>query len=282
MSWLTKWSFANKAAITLTSIIIIAWGVVSYLRIPMEFLPQAENPQVTIVVMGQGTDSKTMEEQVTFPIEQVTSTVKGKNGVLSTTGDGFSKVDIYFEVGTDMKQAKREVQEAIDSRSLPDYVSKPSITQSDTSSIPVSFVALTFKDGLTSENIDLLNKEIEPIYNDVKGVSGVQKTGNEKSFISVKVDNKKLNQNHIPIKKVTGILEGQNGAFSVGADTIDGKASNINVLGGLSSIKELGNISVQDNVKLKDIATIKKTKPENVINRFNGKDSIELDRKSVV
>ncbi|WP_176212313.1 hypothetical protein [Bacillus velezensis] len=33
MSWLTKWSFANKAAITLTSIIIIAWGVVSYLRI---------------------------------------------------------------------------------------------------------------------------------------------------------------------------------------------------------------------------------------------------------
>ncbi|MFP3570879.1 efflux RND transporter permease subunit, partial [Paraburkholderia sp. SIMBA_030] len=84
----------------------------------------------------------------------------------------------------------------IDSRSLPDYVSKPSITQSDTSSVPVSFVALTFKDGLTSENIDLLNKEIEPIYNDVKGVSGVQKTGNEKSFISVKVDNKKLNQNH--------------------------------------------------------------------------------------
>ncbi|MCX2772727.1 efflux RND transporter permease subunit [Bacillus sp. H2FL2] len=276
MPWLTKWSFANKAAITLTSIIIIAWGVVSYLRIPMEFLPQAENPQVTIVVMGQGTDSKTMEEQVTFPIEQVTSMVKGKNGVLSTTGDGFSKVDIYFEVGTDMKQAKREVQESIDSRSLPDYVSKPSITQSDTSSVPVSFVALTFKDGLTSENIDLLNKEIEPIYNDVKGVSGVQKTGNEKSFISVKVDNKKLNQNHIPIKKVTGILEGQNGAFSVGADTIDGKASNINVLGGLSSIKELGNISVQDNVKLKDIATIKETKPENVINRFNGKDSIEL------
>ncbi|WP_332274448.1 efflux RND transporter permease subunit [Bacillus velezensis] len=276
MSWLTKWSFANKAAITLTSIIIIAWGVVSYLRIPMEFLPQAENPQVTIVVMGQGTDSKTMEEQVTFPIEQATSTVKGKNGVLSTTGDGFSKVDIYFEVGTDMKQAKREIQESIDSRSLPDYVSKPSITQSDTSSVPVSFVALTFKDGLTSENIDLLNKEIEPIYNDVKGVSGVQKTGNEKSFISVKVDNKKLNQNHIPIKKVMDILEGQNGAFSVGADTIDGKASNINVLGGLSSIKELGNISVQDNVKLKDIATLKETKPENVINRFNGKDSIEL------
>ena len=72
------------------------------------------------------------------------------------------------------------------------------------------------------------------------------------------------------------VLKGQNGAFSVGVDTIDGEASNIKVLGDLSSIKELGNVTVQGNVKLSDLATIKETKPENVINRFNGKDSIEL------
>ncbi|ARO67314.1 efflux RND transporter permease subunit [Bacillus cereus] len=276
MSWFTKWSFANKAAITLISIIIIAWGTISYFNMPMEFLPQADKPQVTVVVMGQGTDSKTMEEQVTYPIEQATATIKGKSGVLSTTGDGFSKIDLYFEFGTDMEQAKREVQESIGTISLPQYVSKPSIIQLDTSTIPISFVALTFKDGVTSENIEFINKKIEPIYNDVKGVAGVQKTGIEKSFISVKLDNEKLNQNQIPIQKVMEVLKGQNGAFSVGVDTIDGEASNIKVLGDLSSIKELGNVTVQGNVKLSDLATIKETKPENVINRFNGKDSIEL------
>ncbi|MCP3742356.1 efflux RND transporter permease subunit [Rossellomorea sp. BNER] len=276
MSWFTKWSFANKAAITLISIIIIAWGSISYFNMPMEFLPQADKPQVTVVVMGQGTDSKTMEEQVTYPIEQATAGVKGKSGVLSTTGDGFSKIDLFFEFGTDMEQAKREVQESIDTVSLPQYVSKPSVTQLDTSMIPISFVALTFKDGVTPENINFVNKEIEPIYNDVKGVAGVQKTGVEESFISIKLDNEKLKQNQIPIQNVMGVLQGQNGAFSVGVDTIDGEASNIKVLGDLSSIKELGNVTVQDDVQLNEIATIKETKPENVINRFNGKDSIEL------
>lgn len=127
---------------------------------PMEFLPQADKPQVTVVVMGQGTDSKTMEEQVTYPIEQATATIKGKSGVLSTTGDGFSKIDLYFEFGTDMEQAKREVQESIGTISLPQYVSKPSIIQLDTSTIPISFVALTFKDGVTSENIEFINKKL--------------------------------------------------------------------------------------------------------------------------
>ena len=78
--------------------------------------------------------------------------------MLSTTGDGFSKIDLYFEFGTDMEQAKREVQESIGTISLPQYVSKPSIIQLDTSTIPISFVALTFKDGVTSENIEFINK----------------------------------------------------------------------------------------------------------------------------
>ena len=52
------------------TILILIIGVVSYFRLPMEFLPSADNPQVTIIAMGQGADSKTMETEVTFPIER--------------------------------------------------------------------------------------------------------------------------------------------------------------------------------------------------------------------
>lgn len=276
MSWFTKWSFANKAAIALISIILIVLGTISYFNMPMEFLPQSNKPQVTVVVMGQGTDSKTMEEQVTYPIEHATNSVKGKSGILSTTGDGFSKIDIYFDFGTDMKQAKTEVEESIGQVSLPQNVSEPSVIQLDTSSIPISFVALTFKDGVTTDNVEFVNNEIESAYTDIKGVSGVQKTGVEESFISVKLDNEELDEKQIPIQNVMEVLQGKNGAYAVGVDTIDGKASNIKVLSDLSDIEGLENIAVQDNVKLKDIATIKETQPQDVINRFNGADSIEL------
>ena len=89
------------------SILILALGVISYFTLPMEFLPTADQPQVSVVVMGQGTDADSMEKQVTSPIEEAVAGVKGKSNVYSTTGDGYSKIDISFESKTDMKEAKQ-------------------------------------------------------------------------------------------------------------------------------------------------------------------------------
>ncbi len=129
VEFFTKWSFKNKAAVSLVTIFILLIGVVSYFKLPMEFLPSADNPQVTIITMGQGTDSKTMEAQVTDPIERAVTGVKGKSSIYSTTGDGFSKVDLFFEAGSDMKQAKLDVQEALGSVALPQSMAKPTVTQ---------------------------------------------------------------------------------------------------------------------------------------------------------
>ena len=158
MSLFTKWSFSNKAAVSLMTILIIIMGVVSYFRLPMEFLPSADNPQVTIISMGQGTDSKTMESEVTEPIEGAVSGINGKTTVISTTGDGFSKVDLFFEAGADMKQAKLDVQEALSMTNLPPYISKPIISQLNTSMIPIVNLAITFQDELTNENIEFATR----------------------------------------------------------------------------------------------------------------------------
>ena len=78
MSLFTKWAFKNKAAVSLMTILILIIGIVSYFRLPMEFLPSADNPQVTVITMGQGTDSKTMETDVTNPIERAVTGLTGK------------------------------------------------------------------------------------------------------------------------------------------------------------------------------------------------------------
>ncbi|WP_163100475.1 efflux RND transporter permease subunit [Peribacillus alkalitolerans] len=276
MSLFTKWSFKNKAAVTLMTILVLTVGIVSYFRLPMEFLPTADNPQVTIVSLGQGTDSKTMESAVTTPIERAVTGVKGKRYVNSTTGDGFSKVDLYFESGSNMKEAKQEVQEALSNLQLPPNISKPSVTQLNTSMIPISFVSITFDDGMTQENMDFVKEEIEPMFKDLKGVSSVQILGISNSVISVKVDQDKLAQNQVPLQAVMGVLQGQNSAVAVGEKVIDGKTSNIKVVGDLKSLEKLKGINIVPNVTLGDVATIKETKNENMISRFNGKDSIDI------
>jgi multidrug efflux pump subunit AcrB len=66
MTWFTKWSFQNKAAVSLTTVLVLVIGIVSYFTLPMEFLPTADNPQVTVVVLGQGTEVETMADSVTI------------------------------------------------------------------------------------------------------------------------------------------------------------------------------------------------------------------------
>ncbi|MFD4928503.1 efflux RND transporter permease subunit [Peribacillus butanolivorans] len=276
MEFFTKWSFKNKAAVSLVTIFILLIGVVSYFKLPMEFLPSADNPQVTIVTMGQGTDSKTMETQVTDPIERVVTGVKGKSSVYSTTGDGFSKVDLFFESGSDMKQAKLDVQEALDNVTLPQNIAKPTVTQLNTSMIPISFIAVTFKDGLTAENLDFAKKELEPLYKDIKGVSDVQTFGVSQSVLSVKVDNKQLAKKKVSIQDVMSVLNGQNTALAVGEKVIDGKTSNIKVIGDLTSIEKLKALKVTSKVTLGEIAKVDEAKNGNLISRFNGKESIDI------
>ncbi|SDN68183.1 efflux RND transporter permease subunit [Bacillus sp. OK048] len=276
MSVFTKWAFRNKAAVSLMTILILIIGVVSYFRLPMEFLPSADNPQVTIITMGQGADSKTMESDVTSPIERAVSGIKGKNSIYSSTGDGFSKVDLFFEAGSDMKQAKVDVQEALTQVALPAYISKPIISQLNTSMIPISNIAVTFKDGLTAENLELVREKIEPLYKGIDGVSQVQTYGLVNPVISVKIDNQKLAENQVSLQTVLGILQGQNTALAIGEKNIDGKTSNIKVIGDVSSLEKLKNLPVAPNVTLENVSSIEETTHSNFLNRFDGKEALSI------
>ena len=274
------------------TILILIMGVVSYFRLPMEFLPSADNPQVTIISMGQGTDSKTMENEVTNPIEKAVSGITGKKSVTSTTGDGFSKVDLFFEAGSDMKQAKLDVQEALNNVPLPSYISKPTVSQLNTSMIPIVNIAVTFEDGLTAENIEFARETLQPLYEDIEGVANVALYGITDSVISVKIDNDKLAQNQIPLQSVMGVLQGQNTALAVGEKIIDGKTSNIKVVGDLTNLEKLKNLPITPNIApvstpgvpstvppkitLGEIATIEETKNSDFVSRFNGKESLDI------
>ena len=91
MSIFTKWAFGNRAAVAVLTILVLVIGVVSYFRLPMEFLPSADNPQVTIISMGQGTDSKTMESEVTIPIERAVTGLNGKTSFFLQLETDFQK-----------------------------------------------------------------------------------------------------------------------------------------------------------------------------------------------
>lgn len=276
MSFFTKWAFRNKAAVSIITVLVLGLGILSYTTLPMEFFPAADQPQVSVVVLGQGTDSNTMEKQVTNPIESVLEGVKGKTTIYSTTGDGYSKLDILYDSKTNMKDAKLEVQDALSTLTLPTNVSKPNIIQLNTNMIPISQISVTFEEGLTAENVEFAKEEIVPVLKDIKGIANIQTMGEANSYVSVKVDNTKLAQSQVPFQTIMTVLQGQNASMAVGEQTIDGKSSNIKVIGSIDSLDELENLQVSPGISLKDIATVTKQEPTDTLTHINGEDGLFL------
>ncbi|MBM6617031.1 efflux RND transporter permease subunit [Bacillus suaedaesalsae] len=276
MSWFTKWSFKNKAAVTILSLFVLVMGIVSYMKLPMEFLPEADQPFITVVVVGQGMDSDSMEKQVTTPIEKSLSSLDGKRNILSTTGDGFTKIDIHLEPKTDIKEAKQSVSDAINTLTLPPTVMKPNIVQLNTSMIPLSYVAVSFDDGVTPSNLKFAEEEVVPYFKDIKGVADIQTFGSVPSYVSVTLNEEKMNEKQIPLQNVMNVLQGQNLTTSIGETTIDGKNSNLKVIGDVSNIDQLKNIQVAPSITLADISSLEVKKPEGNMTRVNGKDGLLL------
>ena len=149
MTWFTRWAFGNKAAVIFMVVLILGTGIFSYFKLPMEFLPSADFPQISVTVVGQGYDAKSMLDNATTPIEKAVSSVPGKKEIFSTSADGFMKIDMTFDSEIKMKDAQASVQEAISSIVLPAGMSKPFVIRLNTSMIPLSWVSLNFKDGIT-------------------------------------------------------------------------------------------------------------------------------------
>ncbi len=272
MNWLTKWSFGNKGAVGLLVVMALIVGGLSYTSLPMEFMPEADNPQVTVTVLGPGQDAQSMETNVTKPIEAATALVKGKTEQQSTSGDGYAKVDIYFEGTTNMKDAAQEVQQAVDSLQFPEGVMDPFVLQLNTSMIPISQVTLSFDEGLTKDNLELAENTIIPEFQKIDGVSNVALYGKVDPQVKVKLDPKLMADKGVSSTQVMGLLQGRNVSASLGEQTIGGQTGNVNVISTIDSIDTLKKLPVAPGVALQDIAAVTLKQDQQSVSRSNGKD----------
>ncbi|EIT84216.1 AcrB/AcrD/AcrF family transporter [Fictibacillus macauensis ZFHKF-1] len=282
MNFLTKWAFRNKASVTLLVIISLIAGAVSYYRLPMEFLPEAANPQVSVITIGQGYDAGSLAKKVTDPIERAVTSVKGKKSVLSTTGDGYSQVQINFDSKTNMKEAKREVEDLLSGVSLPKNVAKPQVSQLNTSMIPIAQVSLTFDEGITKETTEQAQKKLLPLFENKKSIAQASIFGENTPQIEVKLDQKKIQEKKLPLNTMMTALQGQNVSTSAGEVTLNQKKSAILVTDNVKSLDTLRKLPIPQaspqapSVTLGDVASIKLKNGSNNLMRINGNESLAI------
>jgi multidrug efflux pump subunit AcrB len=269
-------AFRNKAAIIICILMVLVLGVFSYTKLPMEFLPEADNPQVTVSVIGPGYDATTMEQSVTNPLEQALVVIKGKTNVFSTSADGFSQLNLNFDSKTNMKEAKAEVERAVNAVTLPERVSPPYIVQFNTSMIPISFVSLTFNDGVSNAQKDKIEQRVYDEFRSIDGVGQVQLSGKSQPKVSITPDLAKIAAKGVRLQDLYGVLQGREASASVGESIIDGQTIGLNVTAKLKDIESVKKLPVAEGVLLGDVADVKIDPNLNTVNRIDGKDALQV------
>jgi len=93
-----------------TAMVFLAFlvlGVYSFLNIPVEMPVQTEEfPELTITTSWYGMPPEIIQTELTAPIEEQVSTVKGVHKILSESRIGMSRITVEFVRKTNMEFAR--------------------------------------------------------------------------------------------------------------------------------------------------------------------------------
>ncbi|MGX1884214.1 efflux RND transporter permease subunit [Streptomyces sp. NPDC055287] len=287
MSWLSRFSLAQRALIGLMSIIAIVFGAIAIPQLKQQLLPTIEFPMVSVLAPYQGASPDVVEKQVVEPLESTIKAVDGITGVTSTASEGNAVIMAQFDYGNDTKQLVADVQQAVNrSRAqLPDDVD-PQVVAGSTDDIPTVLLAVT--SGQDQQALaGRLENSVVPVLEDIDGVGQVTIDGVRDLQVAVTPDDKKLAAAGLNAAALGQALQAGGATVPAGSFAEDGKSRTVQVGGGYTSLRQIEDLRVTaaptgqgkppKPVRLGEVATVKEQPATAVsITRTNGKPSLSL------
>ena len=194
---------------------IIVLGVVAYLKMTPDLLPNMDFPYVIIVTTDPGASPESVEQAITKPMEQSMSTLDKIKDVTSTSQNSVSMVLLEFEDGVNMDTVSVDIQQKISilQGSWEDTVSAPYVLKINPSMLPVMVAAVSREDMDVYELSDFVTDELSGKLEGVSGVASISVSGAVTREAHVILDEKKLDalseKLAEAVKKQLGKAEGQ-------------------------------------------------------------------------
>ncbi|WP_329010604.1 MULTISPECIES: efflux RND transporter permease subunit [unclassified Streptomyces] len=283
MSWLSRFSLAQRALVGLMSLIALVFGLIAIPQIKQQLLPTIDLPMVSVIAPYQGASPDVVEKQVVEPIEDSLQGVDGITSVTSTASEGNAVIMASFDYGNDTKRLVTDVQQAVNRAraQLPDTVD-PQVVSGSTDDMPT--VVLAASSGADQQALaDKLDRTVVPALKDIDGVGRVQVMGVRDLQVAVTPDDAKLAKAGLSPAALIPAL--QAGGASVPAGSFDENGANrtVQVGGGFSSLDQIKDLRVAGQgggkpVRLADVATVaERPAPADSLTRTDGKPSLAVN-----
>ena len=176
---MAKFSVKRPLTVFVVVLAVVVLGIVAYLRMTPDLLPNMDFPYVIIVTADPGASPEAVEEEITRPIEQSMATLDQIKEVTSTSQNSVSMVMLEFEDGVNMDTISVDIQQKISvlQGQWNDTVGAPYVLKINPSMIPVMVAAVSQEGSDVYALSDLVTDELTGKLEGVSGVASVTVSG---------------------------------------------------------------------------------------------------------
>jgi len=282
---LVNFVLKNKLAVWLLTIIITVSGIYAGTRMKTETIPDINIPYLMVTGVYPGATPEQVMKDVSMPLEKAAENLEHIKAVYSNSYSNMSSIQVEYEYGIDMDEAKRALQSALDAVTLPDEVQKPTITSINMNMMPVVALSVSSEKEdiveLTSTVEDILLPKIEKI----DGVASATVTGQHVEEVELVYNKEKMAELGLTEDSVKQMIQASDMSVSLGLYEFKEGEQAVRVDGKFMTANELKNMLIPVTpsetipspfVKLDDIAKIEVVGKVESVSRTNGKDAIAI------
>lgn len=257
---------------TVVSIVIILAGIIAIRSLPVQEYPSIAPPQIIVSATYPGADAQTLATTVAAPLEEEINGVQNMIYMTTTASpSGSVNINVYFQIGTDVEQAKVDVNNRVQlaTNKLPEAVQRQGVSTRERSPDILKVLAITSQDHVHDTTF-ISNYALINIVDDLKripGVGDVNIFGNKNYAIRVWLQPDKLALYSMTTAEAINAIKSQNEQYAAGQIGQEPMAKEptytytVKTEGRLKTISEFENIILKSNqdgssLKLKDIARV--------------------------
>ena len=280
--WITKTSINQPVFATMVMVALLVLGVFSYIRLPVEQMPNVSNPFVFVAVNYPGASPEQVENDLIKPIENVLNTVNGVKKIYATTREGSGFLQAEFRLSTDMASATQEVRDKVAQirPGFPREAKDPLISRADWQETqPVVNLAVVSDKHTPRELSTLTDQIIVKRLQNAPGVGAVNVTGSVVRQVLIQLKPAHMQSYGVGVDQVIAAIQATNQDFPSGSITSGAGEQLVRVEGKIKDPKGFERIIVSRQggapVYLHQVAdVIDGEQEETSIARINGKRSI--------
>jgi CzcA family heavy metal efflux pump len=204
MSWIVRQSLRFRFIVVALAVTLLVVGAIQLPQSKVDVFPEFAPPKVEVQTPAIGLTASEVEELVTVPLEQALNGVPHLDVMRSKSVPQYSQIVMIFENGTNLLEARREVQEriAVVTPDLPTWSSPPFLIQ------PLSATSRVMKIGLSSDRLSTIQMSMIAYWKirarllRVPGVANVPIWGERLEMLQVQVDPDRLRASNTSLDDV--------------------------------------------------------------------------------